>query len=349
MSNKKYLPGVYIFLLMIKYKKNQRRKILWKIDIELKKIIRNIQEIANNNSVVVAFSGGLDSTVALNLAVLALGKDKVIAANVVFDLFTYKKAKKNVLDITNSLQARLDIIPGKSEQIEIMKGGPDCNLCTKKVKLGLIREKYKKQIILTGSNQSDSWGKYGASFINNYFAPLFDYTKKDIRLLADYLNIGIRRIGENTNREGCKLKHLLKPMVNINYHGVAVDKTNEMLLRDINNANINPEKANVKIIGPLNRNIALVNIYPLPLSSFITQVLINIRQVKEVEECHIVDKPLELVIKANKGQFNNYHSRYWLEKGRLQPEFACPIKVRWLLTTNRKLKTFQVVDYNKLY
>jgi len=71
--------------------------------------------------------------------------------------------------------------------------------------------------------------------------------------------------------------------------------------------------------------------------------------VKEVDEFHIVDKPLELVIKANKGQFNNYHSRYWLEKGRLQPEFACPIKVRWLLTTNRKLKTFQVVDYNKLY
>jgi len=215
--------------------------ILYKIEIELKKIIRNIQEIANNKRVIVAFSGGLDSTVVLNLAVMALGKENVIAANVDFNLFTYKKAKKNVLDITNSLLVRLDIIPGKSGQIKIMRGGPDCNLCTKQIKLGLIREKYKKHVILTGSNQSDSWGKYGSSFINNYFAPLFDYTKKDIRILADYLNIIVQRIGENTNREGCKLKHLLKPMVNINYHGIAVDKTNEILLNDIDDANIRPE------------------------------------------------------------------------------------------------------------
>jgi len=321
---------------------------LQEASIEVQNIVENIRKIVKEKSATVAFSGGLDSTVVLNLAKRALGKEKLTAANVDFGLFTYNKARENVQAISKSLQIKLIIISGESEQVTIMRGGPDCNLCTKKVKLGLIKKKFKKQIILTGSNQSDSWGKYGLAFQNRYYAPLFPYSKNEITSIANYLNIEVKRIGENNNREGCKLKHLLKPLINLEYHGHAVNKANELLLEKIVKSGIYTEKANVKIIGPLSKNIALINVCPLPEQSWLNEARYQIEHLRSIEECQIVDHPLELLIKANKGQFNNLRSRYWLEKGRLQPDFAFPVKVRWLLTSNRKLKTFQVVDYNKL-
>jgi len=321
---------------------------LQEVSREVQNIVDSIRKIVKEKSTTVAFSGGLDSTVVLNLAKRALGEEKLTATNVDFGLFTYNKARKNIQAISRSLQIKLIIISGESEQVTIMRGGPDCNLCTRKVKLGLIKKKFKKQIILTGSNQSDSWGKYGLAFQNRYYAPLFPYSKNEIKVIANYLNIEVKRIGENNNREGCKLKHLLKPLINLEYHGHAVDRANELLLERIYKSGIYTEKANVKIIGPLSKNIALINICPLPEQSWLDEVRYQIENLRGIEECQIVDHPLELLIKANKGQFNNLRSRYWLEKGRLQPEFAFPVKVRWLLTSNRKLKTFQVVDYNKL-
>lgn len=317
------------------------------IQEKIEDIIRGIKQVSNDRGIVIAFSGGLDSTVVLNLAKLALGNKHLIATNVDFGIFTYNKATENINQICKSLEIILDIIPGRLEQMEIMKGGPDCNLCTKKVKLGLIKKKYRDCIILTGSNKSDSWGQYGFAFYDGYYAPLFSYSKKDIKSIANYLNLKVHSIGENKNREGCKLKHLLKPLINLSYHGWAVDMANELLLDKISKSGIYTEKANVKIIGPLSNNIALINIFPLPEKSFLDEIKLQVEQLDTIDECQVVDGPVNLTIKANKGQFNNLRSRYWLEKGRLQPEFAFPISVKWLLTTNRKLKTFQVVDYNK--
>jgi pyridinium-3,5-biscarboxylic acid mononucleotide sulfurtransferase len=318
------------------------------ISIEIKDIIANIKKYTQEKKTIVAFSGGLDSTVVLNLAKLAIGNKNLIATNVDFGIFTYNKARENIRTICQSLGITLDIIHGEFEQMEIMKGGPDCNLCTRKVKLGLIKKKYSNCIILTGSNKSDSWGQYGFSFYDGYYAPLFDCSKKDIISIANFLHIKVQRIGENKNREGCKLKHLLKPLINLSYHGRAVDKANELLLDKINKSGIYTEKANVKIIGTLSKNIALINIYPLAEKSWLNEIKLQIEKLDTIDKCQVVDGPMELVIKANKGQFNNLRSRYWLEKGRLQPEFAFSIKVKWLLTTNRKLKTFQAVDYNKI-
>jgi pyridinium-3,5-biscarboxylic acid mononucleotide sulfurtransferase len=316
------------------------------VSIIVEEIINSIRQIVRDKIVMVAFSGGLDSTVVLNLAERALGKDKLTAVHVDFGPYTYHKTRENVSMISELLQIKLLTISGESEQIATMQGGPDCNLCTKKIKLGMIKRYAKNQIILTGSNQSDSWGKYGFDFYNGYYAPLFSYSKKEIKNIADYLNIKIKRIGENNYREGCKLKHLLKPLINPVYHGKAVDQANEFLLEEINRAGISTKIANVKIIGPLSKNIALVNIYPLPDQDWLKEIRYKIGQLGGIEECQIVDRPLELIIKANKGQFNNFRSRYWVEKGKLQPEFAFPVKGRWLLTTNRKLKTFQVIGYN---
>jgi uncharacterized protein len=321
---------------------------LQKPSVEIEKIIKNIKKYTQEKNAVVAFSGGQDSTVTLNLARLAIGNKKLIAANVDFGNFTYNKARENIQKICETLEIELNVITGEQEQIDIMMGGPDCNLCTKKIKLGLIKNKFPNKIILTGSNKSDSWGQYGFAFYGGYYAPLFSYTKENIKIIADYLNIKVKRIGENLNREGCKLKHLLKPLINLSYHGQAVDKANELLLDRISRTGIYAEKANVKIIGPLSRNIALINIYPLPEKSWLDKIKFQIGQLEGIDECQVVNCHLQLVIKANKGQFNNLRSRHWLEKGRLQPEFAFPVSVKWLLTTNRKLKTFQVIAYNKL-
>lgn len=309
--------------------------------------IKRIRQFSAGEKVNIAFSGGMDSTLVLFLAREALDKEKVLAVNVDFGIFAYKRAARNVRIICEEMQVELYQISGENEQRELMKRGPDCNLCTKKIKLGLIKACAGDRLILTGSNQSDSWGKYGTDYSNGFYTPLFPYCKEEIREMVDYLNLRIERIGENIFREGCKLKHLLKPLVSPDYHGRAVSLANEILLEQIQELNIYSEKANVKIIGPLNNNIALINIYPIPTNQeHLKQITDNISSIKEIDSCTIVSQPLQLTIKANKGQFNNLRSRYWIEQGRLQREFATPLEFRWLLTTNRRLKTFQVVEYN---
>jgi uncharacterized protein len=101
----------------------------------------------------------------------------------------------------------------------------------------------------------------------------------------------------------------------------------------------------VKIIGLLNKNIGLVNVSPLPGEKLKEKIIEELGKVKTLVKIEFLDKPIKLIIKANKGQFDNQHSRYWLEKGRLQPDFSVPIEVEWLLTTNKSLSTFQVIDY----
>lgn len=317
------------------------------IKTEIDKIIRGIKDISNENNIVVAFSGGLDSSVALFLTREALGKERIMAVNVDFGDFSYNFAAHNVEAFCQEMQIKLYKISGEKQQREMMRGGPDCNLCTKKIKLGLIKDCFKNRLIFTGSNQSDSWGKYGTAFSSGFYAPMFSYGKDEIKEIADFLNIKVRRIGENSLREGCKLKHLLKPLINPSFHGKAVSLANEILLKEIKELDISCQIANVKIIGPLNKNIALINIFPIPEEEWKLKIIVDrISSIKEIEVSEIVSQPLRLIIKANKGQFNNLRSRYWIEQGRLQPEFAVSLEFRWLLTTNSRLKTFQVVDYN---
>jgi len=312
---------------------------------KINNILEEIEKISQGEEIVVAFSGGLDSTVVSALAVQALGREKVEAVTVSFGEYSYSKGLENIKIISKDLGLRLKIVQGKEEQERVLKKGPACNKCTRIAKLGKVKKEASGRLVLTGSNQSDTWGKRGLKLCNGFYAPLLELNKEEIRKIADYLGIKILQIGENKFREGCKLKHLLKPLAAPYYHGQAAAEANELLLSILEEEGYKSVLANVKIIGPLNKNIGLVNVSPLPEEKLKGKIIEELKKVKALEQVDFLDKPIKLIIKANKGQFDNQRSRYWLEKGRLQPDFSVPIEVEWLLTTNKSLSTFQVIDY----
>ena len=317
--------------------------------INVKDVINNVLEevkkISQRKEIVVAFSGGLDSTIVSALAIQALGREKVEAITVSFEEYSYSKGLRNIQDISRALDLKLKIVQGKREQERVLRKGPACNRCTRVAKLGRVKKEALGRLVLTGSNQSDTWGKRGLKLYCGFYAPLLELNKEEIRKIADYFDIQILQIGESKFREGCKLKHLLKPLAVPYYHGKAAAEANELLLSVLEEEGYESILANVKIIGPLNKNIGLVNIFPLPEKKLKEKIIEELKKVKTLEQINFLDRPIKLIIKANKGQFDNQHSRYWLEKGRLQPDFSVPIEVEWLLTTNKRLSTFQVIDY----
>ena len=312
---------------------------------EISNRLEEIKKISRGEEVVVSFSGGLDSTVVSALALQALGEERVEAITVSFGEYSYSKGLKNIHDISKNLDLKLRIVQGKKEQEKVLKKGPACNKCTRIAKLGRVKREAKGRLVLTGSNQSDTWGRKGLKLYDGFYAPLLKMTKEEIKEIANYFNLKILKIGESKFREGCKLKHLLKPLVNSYYHGQTVAEANEILLNILEQEKYKPYLANVKIIGPLNKNIGLINVFPLPKEKLKIRIIKELEKLKNLEKVKFLDRPIKLIIKANKGQFDNQHSRYWLEKGRLQPDFSVPIKVDWLLTTNKNLATFQVIDY----
>ena len=315
------------------------------IKVEINNILEDIKKISKEKEIVVAFSGGLDSTVVSALAIQALGREKVEAISVSFGEYGYSKGLKNIHDIGRALDLKLKIVQGKKEQERVLKKGPACNKCTRIAKLGRVKKEASGRLVLTGSNQSDTWGKRGLKLYDGFYTPLLELKKEEIRKIADYFDIKILQIGENKFREGCKLKHLLKPLVAPHYHGKAVAEANELLLTILEEEGYESVLANVKIIGPLNKNTGLINVSPLPEEKLKGKIIKELKKVKTLEQIEFLDKPIKLIVKANKGQFDNQHSRHWLEKGRLQPDFSVPIEVEWLLTTNKSLSTFQVIDY----
>ncbi len=318
------------------------------VDIEKRvaAIIAEIQQYASfYNQVVVAFSGGMDSTVALFLSLLAVGREKVQACTVDWEDYFPRRARENIDFLISHFHASHVYLPGKKVIEEVVRRGPACNLCTKKAKLGTIKKYFGDDaLIIGGANQSDSWGIRGLKYVRNTYSPLFDFTKEEIFEIIQEMNIPIRRIGENRTREGCVLKHLYKPLAS-EFHARAVIRANALLLDSLHRDGFEAEIANVKIIGTLQTNTALINCRPLPdplLRDSLTNLMAT---VKEIDSVYWIDRPVSLVVRANPGLYRNQESRYWIETGKLQPDFVQPITVRWMPSTNRRLRTFQVVDF----
>jgi uncharacterized protein len=308
-------------------------------------LMQDILATTGGAPVVVAFSGGLDSTVVAALARDALGADGVLLVTVNMGEYAYKRGNEIVLEVAESLGLQQRCLLGQFKQHRVQAAGPACNRCTREIKLGMVKAVSGGRLVLTGANRSDTWGQLGLKVCNGYYAPLLDLAKPEIRALADEMGVRPPRIGENPGREGCKLKHLLKPLVAPQYHGRAVARANEVVLAVLREAGIVPELANVKIIGPLGRNIGLVNVRPAVEGPTRDRLVTALRAIEELDEVHVVDAPLTLVAKASPAILNDPHARHWIERGRLGPDFAAPIMVEWLRTSNTRLGTFHVVDF----
>lgn len=296
------------------------------------------------SKVVVAFSGGMDSTVALFLALLALNREKVLVCTVDWGPYFSRQARQNIEFIVKTLGVEHLYLPGQETIESVAKGGPACNLCTKKAKLGTIRNFFgADSLIIGGSNRSDSWGKRGIKLLDNTYSPLFELEKEDIWNIIHQFQIPIRRTGENKVREGCFLKHLYKPLVS-SFHAQAVIESNQLLLDFVQQNHFPAEIANVKIIGPLKENIALVNLRPSVSPQIQSRISHELQGIAAIQKVIWVDKPLTLVARMNVGQYRNDEVRYWLHRGRIQPDFAWPVSIKWMPSTNRRLSTFQVVD-----
>ena len=312
-------------------------------------LIDDIRATAKGEPVVVAFSGGLDSTVTAALARDALGAAHVLLITVNMGQYAYTRGNEIVLEVAEQLGLQQRCLLGQFKQHRVQAAGPACNRCTREIKLGMVKAVAGGRLVLTGANRSDTWGQLGLKVCNGYYAPLLDLGKPEIGALADALGVRPPRIGENPGREGCKLKHLLKPLVAPEYHGRAVARANEVVLAVLREAGVTPELANVKIIGPLGRNIGLVNIRPTPDENVRERLRSALQAIEELDEVHVVDGPLTLVAKASPAILNDPHARHWIQHGRLAPDFAAPIAVDWQPTSNTRLGTFHIVGFRPAY
>ena len=314
--------------------------------MRIEEIIENtVTEIRDTtNEIDIAFSGGLDSTLVARLCVDALGNERVRLINISFDRYSYTRSASIVRRVAEDIGLQLFIEREMQLQEEIWRRGPSCNRCTRHAKINTIR-KLSDRLIATGANQSDSWGKTGIAIKDGFYAPIRSWDKHQISEALRHYGIVVPKIGESAGREGCKLKHLLKMLINPDFHGKAVDMSNEILLDFLNNRE--SDIANVKIIGPLSRNIALVNVRPYLKTEEIREVTGRLSELSVIDEVHYMDSPVSLTVAANPAVTNDPESMRWIEEGRLQPEFAVPIKVDWLPSRNRRLDTFHVVDFRR--
>ncbi|MDD5015937.1 MAG: 7-cyano-7-deazaguanine synthase, partial [Atribacterota bacterium] len=101
---------------------------------KINNILEEIKKTSQGEEIVVAFSGGLDSTVVSALAIQTLGRKKVEAITVSFEEYSYSKGLRNIQDISRTLDLKLKIIQGKREQERVLKKGPACNKCTRVAK-----------------------------------------------------------------------------------------------------------------------------------------------------------------------------------------------------------------------
>lgn len=150
---------------------------------KLKKILKGME------SVVIAYSGGLDSTFLLKAALDSLGRENVLAVTARSE--TYPEAEyKEAMRIVKMMDARHITIHTKELEIKNFRSNPvnRCYYCKKELfkKLDGLRKTRKMRYLLDGTNYDDlkdvRYGRFAAKELG-VRSPLLEakLTKADIR------------------------------------------------------------------------------------------------------------------------------------------------------------------------
>ncbi len=224
-----------------------------------------IATYTEGRGVVVAFSGGMDSTLALLIAREV--RNDILAVHIDWGEFTYEDIRKRVKNIVKTFHIPLHVIYGEDKLKELAYRGISCNTCSRKIKLATIKEYYPEAIIITGANKSDSWGKGGIYLNPPYLAPLKDFSKDiEEKILKERYGINDFHIGVHPEREGCILRHLWMPDRD-GTKAPAAAEANKTLLQTLSQHHWNHYMANVKVIGSSKSIKLIVNVLPAPPES----------------------------------------------------------------------------------
>jgi|GEM_PF-1183012 len=226
----------------------------------IEKALSVISKYTDGKQAVVAFSGGMDSTLALLLTREVI--PNITAVHIDWGDFTYPSIRRKVKLIAKQFSVPLHIIYGDEALKQLAHRGISCNTCTRHIKLGTIKRHYPNAIIITGANQSDSWGRGGTYFNPPFLAPLKDFTKdEEMKILKNIYGITDFHIGVHPEREGCMLRHLWMP----DKDGTKTSLTaivNKTLINFLDEKNISHYLANIKVIGNKKETKFIINVLP---------------------------------------------------------------------------------------
>ncbi len=160
--------------------------------------VRKLKDILKSlKSVVIAYSGGLDSAFLLKVAVDTLGKENVLAVTARSE--TYPESEyREALKVARHICARHLIINTEELKIKNFKSNPvnRCYYCKRELfnKLNQIKDKYGMAHLLDGTNCDDLKDvRYGrkAAVEFGVKSPLLEakITKSDIRKFSKSLNL----------------------------------------------------------------------------------------------------------------------------------------------------------------
>lgn len=166
---------------------------------KIETFIKNQVECAKVSGVVCGVSGGVDSAVAVSLAVEALGADKVLGLIMPDSRVTPDYDTKDAVDLCKKLKIQykvIDIAPIHSAYMTFLDPGktelPAGNLRAR-IRMGLLyyHSNLEKRLVLGTEDKSESYlgyfTKYGDSATD--FEPIADLYKTDVRLMAKILGI----------------------------------------------------------------------------------------------------------------------------------------------------------------
>lgn len=170
------------------------------MDLLQKKYLKLKERLNNLNSAVIAFSGGLDSTVLAKICFDCLRENAiaVTAKSATYSLADLKEAKKTAKLIgIKHIVTETDEFKNK----KFISNLPNrCYWCKRElfVKLRALAGKYKIKNILDGTNCDDSFDVRPGFAANKQFkviSPFLEYglTKKDIKELAKKLDIPLEK------------------------------------------------------------------------------------------------------------------------------------------------------------